>query len=180
MAEELYDSIRLISYGLFLLCSKKGDKYNGCIVNTIFQITSKPQMIAVSLSKDNLTHDYVMDSKVFTASVLCQDTPMKFIGRFGFHTGKTFDKFADPLQTDIFITGAPIVNDHSLGYLEGVVKDAVDCGTHTLFIAKIVGGKITKEGIPLTYAYYHKVKHGKAPKNAPTYFEQLIGEKIEK
>jgi len=180
MAEELYDSIRLISYGLFLLCSKKGEKYNGCIVNTIFQITSKPQMIAVSLSKDNYTHEFVKKSKVFTASVLCQDTPMKFIGRFGFRSGRDFDKFAEPLDIDLFITGAPIVQNYSLGYLEGVVKDAVDCGTHTLFIAKVVGGKITKDGIPLTYAYYHKVKHGKAPKNAPTFFEQLSGTTIVK
>lgn len=173
MVEELYESIRLISYGLFLLCSKKGDKYNGLIVNTIFQITSEPQMIAVSISKENYSHDFIMQSKVFTASVLCKDTPMKFIGRFGFRSGKDFDKFEEPLNYDVFLTGVPIVHDHSLGYLEGVVKDAIDCGTHTLFIAKVVGGKITQDGEPLTYAYYHKVKHGKAPKNAPTFFEQL-------
>ena len=172
MAEdkEFYDSIRLISYGLFLLCSKKKDKFNGLIVNTIFQVTSVPQMVAVSISKENFTHDYIMDSKVFTASILEQDTPMKFIGRFGFKSGRNFDKFKDPLNYEIFITGAPIVMDHSLGYLEAVVKDSVDCGTHTLFVAKVVGGKITKQGEPLTYAYYHMVKKGKAPKNAPTYF----------
>jgi len=168
--EEFYESIRLLSYGLFLLCSKKGNKFNGLIVNTVFQVTSKPQMVAVSICKDNLTHDYIMDSKVFTASILEQDTPMKFIGRFGFHTGKDYDKFKDPLNYEIFITGAPIIMDNSLGYLESVVKDWVDCGTHTLFVGKVVGGAVTKIGEPLTYAYYHNVKKGKAPKNAPTYF----------
>ena len=172
MAEdkEFYDSIRLLSYGLFLLCSKKKDKFNGLIVNTVFQVTSVPQMVAVSISKENLTHEYIMDSKVFTASILDRDTPMKFIGRFGFKSGRDFDKFKDPLNYEIFITGVPIVMNHSLGYLEAVVKDSVDCGTHTLFVAKVVGGKITKAGEPLTYAYYHKTKKGKAPKNAPTYF----------
>jgi len=168
--EEFYKSIRLLSYGLFVLCSKMGDKFNGCIVNTIFQITSDPQMVAVSLAKENLTHDYVMSSKVFTASVLSQDASMNFIGRFGFRHGKNYDKFKEPLHYDIFITGVPIIMDYSLGYIEAVVKQTVDCGTHTLIIAKVVGGEITGEGKPLTYAYYHEVLKGKAPKNAPTYF----------
>ncbi|MFW9924904.1 MAG: flavin reductase family protein, partial [Candidatus Thorarchaeota archaeon] len=127
--DEFYDSIRLLSYGLFVLCSKKGTNFNGLIVNTIFQVTSKPQLVAVSVCKDNLTHEYIMDSKVFTASILEIDTPMKFIGRFGFHSGKNYDKFKDPLHYELFITGAPIITDYSLGYLEAVVKDYVDCGT---------------------------------------------------
>ncbi len=170
MAEELYESIRLISYGLFILCSRMKGKYNALIVNTIFQITSNPQMIAVSICKDNYTHEFIIKSKVFTASVLSTETPLKFIGRFGFKSGKDFDKFKDPLKYEKFITGVPIIYDYSLGYLEAVVKESVDCGTHTLFIAKVVGGKIFSDGEPLTYAYYHKYLKGKAPKNAPTYF----------
>ena len=168
-SEELYESIRLLSYGLFVLCSKKGSKYNGLIVNTVFQITARPQVIAVSICKENYTHDFVMESKVFSASILSIDTPKQFIGRFGFRTGKNYDKFKNPLNYEFFITKVPIITDYALGYLEAVVKETVDCGTHTLFIAKVVGGKIFKEGEPLTYAYYQKHMKGKAPKNAPTY-----------
>ncbi len=179
--DKFYSSMRLISYGLFVLCSKKGNKYNGLIVNTVFQITSKPQMVAVSISKDNFTHDYIMDSKVFSASVLSIDAPMKFIGRFGFYSGKDYDKFKDPLNYEIFITGVPIIKDYSLGYIEAVVKNYVDCGTHTLFIAKVVGGEIFKDGEPMTYAYYHTHLKGKAPKNAPTYFSpDILDNKNEK
>ena len=170
MEEEFYESIRLLSYGLFVLCSKKEGKFNGLIVNTIFQITSKPQMVAVSISKNNYTHDFIVASKAFTASILDRETPLKFIGRFGFRSGRNYDKFKDPINYEKFITGVPIVMDHSLGYMECVVKDSVDCGTHTLFVAKVVGGAVTKVGKPLTYAYYHEVKKGKSPKNAPTYF----------
>ena len=173
MTVELYKSIRLISYGLFLLCSRKEGKDNGLIVNTVFQISSNPQMIAVSVAKANYTHDFVTHSKIFSASVLSNETPMKFIGRFGFRSGRTYNKFKDPLHCETFITGAPIVFDHSLGYLEAVVKDTVDCGTHTLFVAKVVGGKIIREGTPLTYAYYKTHLKGKEPKNAPTYFGEL-------
>ncbi|NPD90649.1 MAG: flavin reductase [Asgard group archaeon] len=158
MTVELYKSIRLISYGLFVLCSKKEGKF------------SNPQMIAVSIAKDNYTHEFVTHSKVFTASVLSEETPMKFIGRFGFRSGKNYDKFKDPIHCEIFITG---VYDYSLGFLEAVVKDTVDCGTHTLFVAKVVGGKIIQDGIPLTYAHYKSHLKGKEPKNAPTYFGEL-------
>ena len=168
---EFYKSMRLLSYGLFVLCSKKTkDKFNGLIVNTIFQISSDPQMVAVSISKENYTHEFLMKSKVFTASILCKDTPMKFIGRFGFRSGRTYDKFKDPLNYDFFVTGVPIIMDHSLGFIEAAVKETVDCGTHTLFVAKVVNGEITKEGEPLTYAHYRTVKKGKVPKNAPSYF----------
>ncbi len=178
--KEFYESIRLISYGLFLLCSKKGNNYNGLIVNTVFQVTSKPQMVAVSISKKNLTHDYIWKSRVFTASILSNKAPLKFIGRFGFRSGRTYDKFKDPLNYEIFITGAPIVMDYSLGYLECVVKEAVDCGTHTLFIAKVVGGEILQEGEPMTYSYYRNVKKGKVPKNAPTHFTFPGGDRTKK
>ena len=91
--EKFYKSIRLISYGLFVVCSKLGNKFNGLIVNTIFQITSDPHMVAVSISKKNYTHKFIKKSKVFTASILSTETPLKFIGRFGFHSGKDYDEF---------------------------------------------------------------------------------------
>jgi len=105
---------------------------------------------------------------------------LKFIGCFGFRSGRTYDKFKDPLNYEIFITGTPIVMDYSLGYLECVVKEAVDCGTHTLFIAKVVGGEILQEGEPMTYSYYRNVKKGKVPKNAPTHFTFPGGDRTKK
>jgi len=111
---------------------------------------------------------------------LSNKAPLKFIGCFGFRSGRTYDKFKDPLNYEIFITGTPIVMDYSLGYLECVVKEAVDCGTHTLFIAKVVGGEILQEGEPMTYSYYRNVKKGKVPKNAPTHFTFPGGDRTKK
>ena len=77
-------ALHKISYGLYVLCSKKEDKFNGQIGNAIFQVTSEPPTVAISINKKNLTHDYIKKSKVFTVSVLNQETPMTFIGNFGF------------------------------------------------------------------------------------------------
>ena len=48
-----------ISYGLFVLTASEGDKDNGCIVNTVIQLTSDPMQIAVTVNKGNLTHDMI-------------------------------------------------------------------------------------------------------------------------
>ncbi len=158
-----------ISYGLYVITSKKGDKFNGQIANTVIQTTSDPQMIAVALNKQNLTHEYVQASKVFTASILGQETPLDFIGRFGFKSGRDANKF-EGLQPIFGVTGAPIVLDNAVAYLEAEVVDSVSAVTHTIFVAKLVNAEVVKEdGEPMTYAYYQLVKRGKSPKTAPTY-----------
>ena len=160
-----------LSYGLYLVSSKKGDELNGQIANTVFQVTSEPPAIAVSINKKNLTYEFIQKSRVFTVSILPKDAPMKFIGHFGFKSGRELDKFKD-VNYKIGITSAPIVLDNSLGYLEAEVIGEVDSGTHTLFIGKVVNGEITGKGEPMTYAYYHQVKKGRAPKRAPTYIKE--------
>ena len=45
-----------ISYGLFIASAKKGDKLNGQIVNSVFQVTAEPPTVAVCVNRKNLTH----------------------------------------------------------------------------------------------------------------------------
>jgi len=82
-----------ISYGIYVVSSKKENRINGQIANTVFQTTSEPATIAVCINKENLTHEFITESKVFSVSVLEQETDMKFIGKFGFKSGRDEDKF---------------------------------------------------------------------------------------
>ena len=163
--------LSIISYGLYVVSSKMGEKFNGQIANTVFQITSEPPSIAVSINKQNLTHEFIQESKVFTVSILPENTPMKFIGHFGFKSGRESDKFKG-LNYRIGITGAPIVLDNSIGYLEAKLIGEMDAGTHTIFVGNVIGADIINDGEPMTYAYYREVKHGMSPKNAPTYIKE--------
>jgi len=167
-----------ISYGLYVISSKKEEKFNGQIANTVFQITSEPPVVAVSINKQNLTHRFIQESKKFTVSILSKKTPLKFIGLFGFQSGKSINKFAN-VNYKISKIGVPVVIDNSLGYLEAEVINTLDVGTHTVFIGKVVDAEILKDNEPLTYAYYHMVKRGLTPKTAPTYIEKKIKEKKE-
>jgi flavin reductase (DIM6/NTAB) family NADH-FMN oxidoreductase RutF/rubredoxin len=160
-----------LGYGLYVVSSIKGSRRNGQIANTVFQISSEPPTIAVSINKNNLTHQFIKESKVLAVSVLSQDTPLSFIGRFGFKSGRDIDKL-ESINYKIGETGAPVVIDNTLAYLEAKVNKEVDVGTHTIFIGELVGAEVIKEGEPMTYAYYHQVKRGTTPKTAPSYVEE--------
>jgi len=164
-------ALHKLSYGLYVVSSKKGDKFNGQIANTVFQITSEPPTIAVSINKKNLTHEFIKESKVFTASVLCQDTPLSFIGHFGFKSGRDIDKL-EGIDYKIGETQAPVVIDNAVAYLEAKVTQEVDIGTHTIFIGELVNADVISEEVCMTYDYYHKVKQGITPKTAPSYIEE--------
>jgi len=158
----------LCSYGLYVVSSKKGDRLNGQIANTVFQVTAEPPTIAVSINRSNLTHEYISASKVFSASIISTETPMTFIGKWGFKSGRDTAKF-EGTEYKIGKTGAPLVMDYSLAFIEAEVVNSLDVGTHTIFIGKVVDCGVLKEGEPMTYAYYHQVKKGKTPPKAATY-----------
>lgn len=165
-------ALHKISYGMYVVSSKKDGQVNGQIANTVVQTTSEPAMIALCLNKKNLTHEFVQASKVVTVSVLSTETPMDFIGRFGFKSGRDGYKF-DGVNIKVGVSGAPIVLDNAIAYFEAEVVDSVDAQTHTVFLAKILDAEILDEKAePMTYAYYHLVKGGKSPKTAPTYIKE--------
>jgi flavin reductase (DIM6/NTAB) family NADH-FMN oxidoreductase RutF/rubredoxin len=157
-----------VTYGLYVVAAREGDKRNGCVVNTVVQVAGEPCQVSVSVSKANLTHDIIVRTGQFAVSVLERETPMPFIGIFGFRSGRDFDKFAHAGYRG-GLTGCPILTEHTLAAIEGKVRTAVDCGSHTMFVADVVASQVVSKGAPLTYAYYHEVKGGKTGKNAPTY-----------
>jgi ferric-chelate reductase [NAD(P)H] len=156
-----------ISYGIFIVSSCDGDKANGQIANTVFQVSAEPARIAVAINKKNYTHELIEKSGILGVTVLDDETPMKLIGLFGFRTGRDVDKF-EGVETMPGNLGCPIVTEHAVSVFEAKVFGSVDVGTHTVYVADVVSGKMLTEKGPLTYAQYHANK-GKAPEAAPTY-----------
>ena len=95
---------------------------------------------------------------------------MKFIGTFGFKSGRDIDKF-EGINYRLGKTGQPIVLDNAVGYFELEKIGHMDLGTHTIFVGKILDAQCLSDEPPLTYAYYHEVKKGYASKAAPTYID---------
>lgn len=156
-----------ISYGLYGIGVLDEGRPTGCIVNTVIQITSANPSLALSLNKDNYTCDVLKENGHFAISILAEGVSPIVIGKLGFATGRSVDKFsAFPYE---MWEGAPIVKEGSTGYLLCDLLSMTETETHMVLLARVLDAKKGGGGIPLTYKYYHEVIKGKAPKNAPTY-----------
>jgi rubredoxin len=99
----------------------------------------------------------------------------EFTGHFGFQSGRAKNKFED-IDYDYGIreTGLPILEEHTIGYIEAEVIEHVEVETHIIFICHILNAELFNDKEPLTYAYYHDVKNGKTPELAPSYVKDEL------
>jgi flavorubredoxin/flavin reductase (DIM6/NTAB) family NADH-FMN oxidoreductase RutF len=143
-----------LSYGLFLLTAKEGDKDNGCIINTVMQITDTPKRISFTVNKHNFTHDMVMKTGIFTVSILSTETPFSLFQCFGFQSGLTVDKFAGIPEKKRGANGLIYDPRYANSFISGKVISTSDYGTHTLFVADVTEAAVLNLTPSLTYQYY--------------------------
>ena len=154
-----------LSYGLFVLTAKEGEKDNGCIINTAVQVTTEPNCITIAVNKKNYTHDMIMRTGVFNVSVLTEKSSFDTFRHWGFQSGADVDKtkeitFSRAENGVIYLTG------ETNAVISGRVVSTVDLGTHTLFLADVTDAKVLGDDPSATYAYYQSnIKQ--APKAAP-------------
>ena len=168
-----------LSYGLYVVATELNGKRYGYIGNTAFQVTAEPPQLIISSHKNNHTTSKIIESGIFSVSVLQKEVSTALIGTFGFMSGAEIDKFKD-IKTITAITGAPLLKDSILAWFDCKVVQTVDVGTHLLFIGEVVESDIVSDEEPLTYDYYREKYRMLAPKNAPTHIDQakLAEEKI--
>lgn len=164
-------ALRKLSYGLYIVSTVWEGKQNGCVVNTVAQVTSDPVQLSVAINKNNYTEKLIEKSGIFSAVVLTQNISMDTIATFGFQSGETNDKFKDiKYKTDL--NGINYVTDGIAAQFSCKVVNKVDLGTHVMFIGEVVDAQVISTDEPMTYSYYHSVKNGTTPKNAPSYQEE--------
>ena len=167
-----FNALFKITYGMYIVSSGDRSKGNGYVSNTVFQVTSDPPRFAASCNKDNYTSKFIEEFQHFSVSVLHQNTDKSSFATFGFKSGRDFDKL-EGKDVKYGISGTPIVLNDSIAYLECKVEETVDMGSHWLFIGELIDAQIIDDSQePMTYDYYHKIKKGNAPKNAPTYIDK--------
>ncbi|MBR3629374.1 MAG: flavin reductase [Oscillospiraceae bacterium] len=149
------NAIQKLSYGLFVLTAVNGDKDNGCIINTVEQVTANPNRIAFAVNKANYTHDMLMQHNVFTVSVISEKADFELFRRFGFASGRDTDKFAGFTAVKRTANGTLAVREGTNAYISGRVFHSIDLGTHTLFIAEVTEMAVIDDTPSATYAYYH-------------------------
>lgn len=158
-----------LTYGLFVLTAAADGRESGCIINTAGQVTSQPNRISIAVNKGNFTHDLVMKSGKFNLSVLSEEAVFDTFRHFGFQSGRDADKFAGYKDCRRSANGLYVVTAGTNAYFSATVEQAVDLGTHTLFIAGVEDMEVLSPAPSATYAYYQssiKPKPQAAPKPA--------------
>ena len=143
-----------LSYGLFVLTAKDGEKDNGCIINTVMQVTDVKKRIAIAVNKANYTHDMIQKTGVFNVSVLTTEAPFKLFKQFGFQSGRDTDKFAEGGAEVRTANGLRYVPEYANAVISGKVVDAYDYDTHTLFVADVTEAAVLSNVPSVTYQYY--------------------------
>ncbi len=145
-----------LSYGLFVLSAKDGKKDNGCIVNTVQQVTTSPNRILVAVNKGNYTHDMIMKTGEFNASILSEDADFDIFKHFGFQSGRDVNKMEGLEDFDRAENGIIYLTKGANAYISAKVVQTTDLGSHTLFLADVTDGDVLNNVPSVTYAYYHK------------------------
>ena len=152
-------SVYKISYGLYVLTASEGDKDNGCIINTLIQLTSSPMQIAVTVNKANLTHDMIKNTGKFNVSVIDTSADFGLFRHFGFQSGREVQKFGTPesykFTPHYSDNGLLYVKSGTNAFMSGKVVREIDLGTHTMFIAEMTDGAVLSDNPSMTYEYYH-------------------------
>ena len=143
-----------IGYGLYVVTSNDGKKDNGLIVNTVTQLTSTPNRVAVTINKQNYSHHVIKGSGKMNVNCLTVDAPFSVFEAFGFVSGRNVDKFADcePLRSE---NGLVVLPRYINAFLSLKVVQYLDLDTHGMFICEVTEARVLSDREAMTYAYYH-------------------------
>ena len=125
-----------LSYGLFVVTAREGEKDNGCVTNTVMQVTVSPNRITLAVNKQNYTHDMIKRTGKFNVSVLSEQARFDTFKHWGFQSGKEVDK-AVGITFSRADNGVIYITEGVNAVLCAQVCSEVELGTHTLFVADV-------------------------------------------
>ncbi len=142
-----------IGYGLYVVTCNDGKKDNGLIVNSVSQVTSSPNRIAVTINKQNYSHHVIDQTGIMNVNCLSVDAPFSVFEKFGFSSGRTKNKFAteEVLRSD---NGLVFLPRYINSFMSLKVEQYVDLGTHGMFICSITEARVISNFETMTYSYY--------------------------
>ena len=143
-AQQKKVALRAITYGLYILTARDGDRFAAAGVNWLTQSSFEPPLIAVGVKTDNDSHALIVETGKFAVNVLGDD--QLDIAKAFFRTTKVEDgKLNGYTFEDGPETGSPLLLDTPYWW-EATLTDTVARGDHTLFVAEVVNAGVRDEG----------------------------------
>lgn len=150
------NAIHNLTYGLFVVTASLNGKDNGCITNTVAQVTTNPNRISLTVNKGNFTHDLIVNSGKFTASIISQKADFSLFKHFGFQSGRDVNKFDGFTDCKRAENGTLYITKGTNSYISATVCQTIDLGTHSLFIADVTETGVLNDTPSADYSYYHE------------------------
>ena len=147
-------SLYKLTYGVYLLTARDGERDNGCIINTAVQVANDPARVSIAVIKNNYTCDMIRKSGIFNLSAITTEADFTLFRRFGMQSGWDVDKFGGFPDTARSGNGLLYLTKTSAAFLSAKVVDSVDLGSHTLFIGELTDGEVLSDAPTCTYGYY--------------------------
>ena len=144
-----------IGYGLYVVTSNDGKRDNGLIVNTVSQLTSSPNRVAVCINKDNYSHHIIKQTGKMNVNCLSVEAPFSVFECFGFRSGRNVDKFegAEVLRSD---NGLVFLPRYINSFMSLKVEQYIDMDTHGMFICSVTEARVISDKDTMTYTYYQQ------------------------
>ena len=142
-----------IGYGLYVVTSNDGSKDNGFVCNTVCQVTNTPNRVAVTINKQNYSHDTIKATGKMNVNCLSTEAPFKVFEVFGFQSGRNVNKFegCTPLRTE---NGLVCLPKYVNAVISLEVDEYIDLDTHGMFICAVTEAQNLSKVETMTYTYY--------------------------
>jgi flavin reductase (DIM6/NTAB) family NADH-FMN oxidoreductase RutF len=142
---EAYDRLRrrvlwAMPSGLYVICSRAGDRRNGMTCNWAMQVSVAPKLVAIAVENAAYTEELVREGRRFSLCLLSRDD--RAVVR----------RFVKPVDADLEAgtlggvafhdtpSGVPVL-DQALAWLDCELRQEVPTGDHTLFVGEVVDSR---------------------------------------
>src|SRR3990172_13323575 len=140
-------ALRMIPYGLYVLCTKDGDKGGAGASTGVRQAWFKPPLVAMGIKADTDTFQNLKKGGAFALSILGtgqKDTAFAFFKPTE-HAGDTINGH----RYESAGNGAPLLVD-APAWVEGQVTDVIERGDHAVVIGEVTEAGVRRESPVLT------------------------------
>jgi flavin reductase (DIM6/NTAB) family NADH-FMN oxidoreductase RutF len=163
-ADEIGRVMDAMPYGLYIIGSRADGEVNGMMADWVMQASFRPRLIAVAFENDARTLQNIRASRALSVNALPQDHgAMELAAKFAqpYFDGKVKGRTRVTAEShhklvgvphSVAANGCPIL-DAAMAWLTCEAEQFLQCGDHTLVIASVLDGRVTRDAEPLTSSY---------------------------
>lgn len=139
-------ALRLLTYGLYAVTVRHEGDRGVFTANWLTQVSFDPPLLALSVENDSRSIGIIRASGGFTVNVLPQGA-VEVAGALGRRSANAGDKLAT-VEWDEGASGRPVLRI-ALAVIDCTVESSLPAGDSTLFVARVDGAALLREGEPL-------------------------------